>query len=118
MLLLLHDGAVLLEKRPPSGIWGGLWSLPEMNVDADPVAWSRERFGCEVTGVRALPPVKHGFTHYSLTIRPLLCRVRRVHPRAAQLREQWLPLSRVERVALPAPVMRLLGRAGRSNPWR
>ena len=114
MLLLLHDGAVLLEKRPPSGIWGGLWSLPEMNVDADPVAWSRERFGCEVTGVQALSSVKHGFTHFSLTIRPLLCRVRRVSPRAAQLQQQWLPLSRVERAALPAPVKRLLGAARRA----
>ena len=112
MLLLLRDGAVLLEKRPPSGIWGGLWSLPEVNVEADPVARSRERFGCEVAGVQALPAVEHKFTHFSLVIRPLLCQVQGVHLRAAQQQVVWMPLSQLKGVALPAPVMRLLESAG------
>ena len=35
VLLIEHGGEMLFERRPPVGIWGGLWSLPELPLDAD-----------------------------------------------------------------------------------
>ena len=71
VLVLERDGMVLLEQRPPLGIWGGLWSLPEMPVAGDVSAHIVSRFGA-VTGVaQALPPIAHGFTHFALTMHPL-----------------------------------------------
>ncbi len=71
-MLLVSDpvGQVLLEQRPPSGIWGGLWGLPELARDADPVAWVRERFGQSVHACPELPTRRHTFSHFHLDITP------------------------------------------------
>jgi len=57
MLILTNDRSeVLLEQRPPSGIWGGLWSLPETTAAPDDetalVDWCRERLGCRIEAPR------------------------------------------------------------------
>ena len=72
-LLAVHNpaGEVLLERRPPAGIWGGLWSLPECPVDQDPAGWCRERLGAEPRRVEKLPPRRHSFSHFHLDIQPL-----------------------------------------------
>ena len=70
VLILERAGAILFEKRPATGIWGGLWSLPEIDVDADVAVECRKRFAASVVAGDALPPIEHGFTHYRLTIHP------------------------------------------------
>ena len=60
----------MLEKRPPSGIWGGLWCFPETDADADAVAVCAQRYGARVELREALPVIAHGFTHYHLDILP------------------------------------------------
>ena len=73
-----NEGACLLEKRPASGIWGGLWVFPTVDeVDADLTQWTRTRLGVEAGDFRALPIVRHGFTHFELEIQPVLGKVRR-----------------------------------------
>ena len=64
------QGRVLLEKRPPAGIWGGLWSLPEHAGDQDTPTFCRERLGVEVRVGPRLAPVAHAFTHFELLIHP------------------------------------------------
>ena len=108
MLVLRHRNDVLLEKRPSVGVWGGLWSLPEIARDGDPVAMSAQRYGCEVARVEALGALRHGFTHFMLQITPVVGTVRRVSPRAAQPGVVWLPIDEALGAALPAPVRKLL----------
>jgi len=110
MLVLLHAGQVLLEKRPTHGIWGGLWSLPEAAPDADVAALCAQRYGAEIATRAALPPVAHGFTHFRLDIEPHLLGVERVMPRAAAPGVIWLPLNEALGAAIPAPVRRILAR--------
>ena len=108
MLLFVARGAVLLERRPPVGIWGGLWSLPEAREEeADAVAGS---LGLAVLGTRRLEPFLHRFTHFGLRVQPLLLEVD-----AAALRDagpgperRWLPLEEAGTAALPRPVKTLL----------
>ena len=109
MLVVVAGGEVLLEKRPARGIWGGLWSLPEIPHDAAPEAAFASRWG---TQARAwpLPPFTHAFTHYTLEVAPW-----RIAPRAALRGAEaggmtWLPLADVAGAALPAPVKALLTR--------
>jgi A/G-specific adenine glycosylase len=109
MLVLLDGNAVLLEKRPPSGIWGGLWSLPEAPIDADWNAECLNRFGIHKVKPELLAPFKHGFTHFTLTIRPVLCRIAKPASRVAEPGSRWLDLSKAHDAALPMPVKRLLG---------
>ena len=71
VLLIERGGEILFEQRPATGIWGGLWSLPECALDEDVVRALRTRFGATMSPLRdALPPIEHGFTHFRLTLHP------------------------------------------------
>ena len=94
-LLLRHNGAVRLVRRPAPGIWGGLWCPPELK-------------GRRPRGARALAPIEHGFTHYRLRIFPLLCDVRK--RTALPTAGRWLDIEEAASAALPAPVKSLLAR--------
>ncbi len=108
MLVLLEGGRVLLRKRPATGVWGGLWSLPEIEAAADARRLAALDYGCEVRDVTALRPLKHAFTHFTLVITPLIAQVRPALPRAAQPGHMWLPLAQALDAALPAPVRKIL----------
>ena len=126
LLVLLDDNRVLLEARPPTGIWGGLLSLPELPEGADAQTWVEQRFGCRVAAVicprsgvpgaqsepapaRCVPlgTVEHAFSHFRLHIAPLLLRVAPNHA-VMEPGRQWLALSDTRNAALPAPIRRIL----------
>jgi A/G-specific adenine glycosylase len=112
LLVVLDRGQVLLEQRAPSGIWGGLMSLPEVDghtargaLDDDALSAAARRFGT-VDEVQTLLPLVHVFTHYKLHIAPYQVAL---SARAA-LPDQylWWDLSALDKAALPAPVKKLL----------
>lgn len=73
LLIANHDGELLLEKRPPTGIWGGLWSLPEAAELPDQVTTETAQIAGHAihrTSADPLNPIKHSFTHFDLTISP------------------------------------------------
>jgi len=109
-LILRHEGRVLLEQRPPAGIWGGLLCLPELADDDDAAHIAQARYGCRVDGITELPALTHGFTHFTLTLQPLECRVTKIEPHAAQPGLQWIPLDTLNQAALPTPIRKLLSR--------
>ena len=73
LLLLNSDGHILLEKRPPSGIWGGLWSLPETELEDDTDEVCASRWGLALASSSDLPGFRHTFSHYHLDIQPVKC---------------------------------------------
>ncbi len=107
MVVLEHRGSVLLEKRPAIGIWGGLWSFPEMHLSDDVRIECEQRFGVEVDHMEAMADVDHSFTHFSLTISPRRLQVAARTPIAAEADHQWLALEAVKDAAIPAPVRRI-----------
>ncbi len=106
MLLLVDHGRLLLEKRPPAGIWGGLWSLPELAAEADAARHCRDRFGFRTISQRTLPALTHTFTHFKLHIRPVHLDVTAGTGELAG--RMWLPFAAALGAALPAPVRRLV----------
>jgi len=108
VLLLERCDEVLLEKRPATGIWAGLWSLPELAPGADVVAHCQARFAAEVALGPPLPTIEHGFTHFRLTLHPQPCAVRGWPHRAAEPGLLWMALADVPGAALPAPIKKLL----------
>jgi A/G-specific adenine glycosylase len=108
MLALIRAGEVLLEKRPPSGIWGGMWCLPETARKTDLEADCLKRFGAHVVEVEALENIPHGFTHFTLDIQPLRLRVSALAPNATEPGVMWLSLEEARDAAIPAPVRRIL----------
>ena len=109
MLVMQSCGQVLLERRPPAGIWGGLLCLPQTD-DLEDARMLAETLGADWHGHAALGAIEHGFTHYHLTIRP----VSLTQPApttgkvAREPRYTWMPLSQALDAGLPAPVRKLL----------
>ncbi len=75
LLVVRGDASVLLERRPATGLWGGLWSLPQFGEEAEAATWSRKNFGLRSPRFRAGGTLRHSFTHFDLDIRPLELRV-------------------------------------------
>lgn len=74
LLIRNNQGKYYLEKRPPAGIWGGLWCLPETgNDESDLMQWVRTNLGVSVNRVKNLDPISHSFTHFEMHIQPVLC---------------------------------------------
>jgi A/G-specific adenine glycosylase len=108
VLLIERGGEILFERRPPTGIWGGLWSLPELALDEDICAAVKARFAAQVTLRDQLPPIAHGFTHFTLTLHPLRLSARRWPSRAETPGTLWLAPADARGAALPAPIKKLL----------
>lgn len=102
MILSDPSGRVLLQRRPPAGIWGGLWCLPE--PDEVPQIDGHGR-------LRPTPaPLRHPFTHFVLL---MSFEHRRVQTPPAWLQDrddwQWFALDELDRLGLPEPIRRVLG---------
>ena len=108
-LVLVSGAQVLLERRAPLGLWGGLWTFPELD-GADAAAHCRRVLGCEIAGARKLAPLEHGFTHFTLRAHPLLCAVERRSPRAESAGRMWLDTADAPHAAVPVPVRMVLQR--------
>ena len=134
MVLVRADTRVLLERRPPRGIWGGLWSLPEFRApyreahgrgegnlehsdverkgDADAggdlaaqvADWTRTRLGLEVSAVTGQTEIRHVFTHFRLQARVWRLAASGEAPAA----HTWLDLREAGEAPLPQPVRALL----------
>ena len=109
------DGAILLQRRPADGIWGGLWGLPELTAAAEVPAWCQQRFGQRPSRVEIRPPLRHAFTHFELDIEPVIARL----PGTANCMEAdgwlWYKVEAPAAVGLAAPVSRLLASLGDSK---
>lgn len=72
MVMAISDNSVYLERRPPAGIWGGLWSLPEVQ-DVDD--WCRQVLQLTPGATEEQLVLRHSFSHYDLDIQPVIVRV-------------------------------------------
>jgi len=106
MVLAVADGAVYLERRPAAGIWGGLWSLPEVS-DVD--AWCSERLNTATNDAEAWDSVRHSFSHYDLDIMPIVVRVDATSSRVADDADStWHRLDAPPPGGIAAPVTKLI----------
>jgi A/G-specific adenine glycosylase len=107
LLVLRQDGPVLLEQRPPAGIWGGLLSLPELPEGTDVDHYCAQRFGVRIHAVTPAPSFTHVFSHFKLRIQPLVCSVAGCMG-AADGATRWLAPDEWMQAALPAPIRKIL----------
>ncbi|HEY0799344.1 MAG TPA: NUDIX domain-containing protein, partial [Steroidobacteraceae bacterium] len=101
--------AVLVERRPTSGVWGGLWSPPQFDSEREALEWCLKEFG-DAAESQSLPPIDHAFTHFDLRLNPLqvFCRP------SAEVGEGddriWYQLDAPPRIGLPQPIRQLFER--------
>ncbi len=111
LLLQNNRGEVLLEQRPPSGIWGGLWSLPEcaQTSAAKIKQWCREHLGYEIDALKFWPPLRHTFSHFHLDMAPVQGRVSKIHAAVMEPGHRvWYNITSPDARGLAAPVKGLL----------
>ncbi len=131
LLLLLHGHDILLEKRPGSGIWGGLWCPPQFEDESAALAWSAKEGIGMVSGSGAkispehailasrypvnpenrcesLQTFTHSFTHFKLHITPLRLRLSHRPQSVQQAGSVWLDVETALQAAIPKPVRALL----------
>ncbi len=110
------DRAVLVERRPNRGIWGGLWSPPQFDSESAALEWFRREFGA-LESSEALAPIDHAFTHFDLRLHPLRVRCARAAgaARAASAVNEgddrlWYAFAAPPKVGLPQPIHELFAR--------
>jgi len=113
-LLLMHGNDILLEKRPGSGIWGGMWCPPQFDDEAAARDWF-VRNGMVASDGERLETFSHSFTHFKLHILPLKIQLSRKPLCAAQAESVWLDVEEALRVAIPTPVRMMLNKAVRGE---
>ena len=108
MLLASYDGQVFLERRPEAGIWGGLWSLPELgtrSVDD----WCSGTLNTAATVTESWQPLRHSFSHFDLDIQPIVVRVDAPFSKVADGNDAtWYRLDDVPPGGLATPVKKLI----------
>jgi len=109
LVVLSPAGEILLERRPPIGVWGGLWSLPECPPPTFPEDWCRERLGAELHRVEKLQGRRHTFSHFHLDIHPLRVELASEPTAIAEGNQLiWYDPRRPSPVGLAAPIARIL----------
>jgi A/G-specific adenine glycosylase len=109
-ILANRDGAILLYRRPSNGLWGGLWSLPELD-DLRALEPLANQHALRLGERRALTGLTHTFSHFHLAIEPWLVRVDSAASAVAEADWLWYNLATPPRLGLAAPVKKLLKRA-------
>lgn len=112
MLVLKNSkGEILLHQRPSSGIWGGLWSLPEFNESTldNLSTWCESELGLSIQRPEALSEFRHTFSHFHLDILPVIAQTNVLanHVMEADNRV-WYNTQQPETLGLPAPVVKIL----------
>ena len=111
VMIAYRPGHILLEQRPATGIWGGLWSLPEFSTDISNTDFCQS-LGITTKEIQKLPAFLHVFTHYRLTIAPIIVHVKRpdlsTGRSGTQPSAQWVEINTLNSKGLPAPIRKLL----------
>ena len=108
IVAIRDDGSVLLERRPESGVWGGLWCLPEFDTASAASSYARQSLRDVVEAPKALSCVEHTFTHFDLIITPMLTPCRGSAAVMEDGRSVWYNARQPARIGLPAPIKVLL----------
>ncbi|MBX9705469.1 MAG: A/G-specific adenine glycosylase [Gammaproteobacteria bacterium] len=108
LLLVRNQESVFLEKRPPTGIWGGLWSLPELQDTTEITAWCRQH-DVKLLQQKTWSAFRHTFSHHHLDITPVVLDVkpgmRKIMDSANHI---WYNVDQPDALGLAAPVKKLL----------
>jgi A/G-specific adenine glycosylase len=112
MLIFVYQDKVLLEKRPESGIWGGLLSLPELSENRASMTEGVLENTVAPFGKMASHQLQeefvHVFTHFRLQITPILVRLSAIARELPEKSYVWYSLIDIENAPLPAPVKSIL----------
>jgi A/G-specific adenine glycosylase len=102
-------GEILLKKRPPSGIWGGLWAFPEIDIETDAETFCQQYTGETTNTLHTIKAYRHSFSHFHLEINPIHVRLAKTPTQIMEDGQQlWYNTQQPQTVGLSAPTQKLL----------
>ncbi len=118
-LILLHtdNNLIYLEKRPPTGIWGGLWCLPSIELDVCPISYIQTRYKLQVTNKQDIMKIKHSFSHFHLHISALSLQSDRSAHSIAEYPGDWFHSNDMSKLGLSKPVRMIIDQFYISSPY-
>jgi A/G-specific adenine glycosylase len=119
VLIESENGARLLEKRAPAGIWGGLYSLPEFSTDIDEAELAKlceQRFGGQFEYIEKHNSINHVFSHFKLELKPIKLKMMGTDLDSGKMTPEikepssfyWFDEAQLNNIALPAPISKYL----------
>jgi A/G-specific adenine glycosylase len=111
MLIVRHGRQILLQRRPPVGVWGGLWSFPEIGEQESATDWCCRELGVRSIASRHGAILRHTFSHFHLDIEPVWLKLGEAPTRVTDREDwHWYDMAYPPRIGLAAPVAKLLKR--------
>jgi A/G-specific adenine glycosylase len=116
-LLMLRNpaGDLLLQRRPAQGIWGGLWSFPELDIERDAQEFAEAHYG-SVIELEEWNSYRHTFSHYHLDITPVLIQLAKSQQAIGEVATHWYNPHQPDALGLAAPVKKLLEKLAQLDP--
>ena len=110
LMISANNGDIWLERRPNSGIWGGLWCFPELSAASQASHWCLDQWGLEPRECQQWQTFRHTFSHYHLDIQPLQLTLPTTPETVMEAGQQlWYNMRQPPQIGLATPVARLLG---------
>lgn len=103
ILLYNADNAIYLEKRPPTGIWGGLWCLPNIEMEDDAQNHIKNRYNIHTEQIQEMMSLKHVFTHFRLHIKVISLKAQ-LADAVAEHPGRWFAMNEITQVGIAKPV--------------
>ncbi|TNG00486.1 MAG: A/G-specific adenine glycosylase [Gammaproteobacteria bacterium] len=100
--------SILLVRRPPAGIWGGLWSLPQCDHQADVEAFISATLGYGTGEMLNCQEISHDFTHFRLQIQPAYVEITQAADRVADSDLRWFSEHDIYDIGMPRPIEKLV----------
>jgi A/G-specific adenine glycosylase len=117
LIVRSSEGEIWLEKRPSSGIWGGLWCFPEIETPEEGRQRCLDRWGAEPATLETQTGFRHTFSHYHLDITPVMVELNTTpHAVMEASRQLWYKLRQPPQIGLAAPVASLLATLAEHGP--
>lgn len=115
-VILDGRGRVFIDRRPPEGLLGGMWEFPggEIPAGASPRRWLyrriRTRWGMTLGPPEELPPVRHAYSHFEVTLIPYRA-ARRTGSPPKDREWGWVSPDELGRYPFPGVYRKLIARA-------
>ncbi len=108
LLLYTAEDKIYLEKRPPSGLWGGLWATPIIDMKDNPSHYLTQTYGFQSLELKELQPINHRFSHFKLLIKSLAIHVLAIENSIAETNGKWFKLNEINQLGLATPIKQII----------
>jgi A/G-specific adenine glycosylase len=110
LVLRNEQGFIYLEKRPPKGLWGGLWCLPSIDKASCPLEFISQEYALLGKPPQHITSFKHRFTHFHLDINAVAILVTSTESESPKLNGQWFSDKTLPTVGLARPTQMILSK--------